>query len=581
MSRYMPDKERKTTRNQVLALFLMLAILFGFGLNRYGLFDVDEAIFAQATIEMRESGDYVTPTYNAEPRYHKPPMIYWLQSFSMEQFGETPLGARLPSAVAAFLLCLAMFLFVDRMTGRGRYALFATGILALNLSFMILARAAIADMVMNFFIFCCTMTLVANVYALKPSVMATWVAGVVFAAGLMTKGPVVALVPTIVVGTAILMNPHGFWHGMKAANPIILIVAILMGLFPWCQMIISAHGPDFFVEFIMKHNVERFFSGLGNTHTSSPYYYLAVVAIGFFPWVLIAPSALWWQLKSFGKNLRSDKLEDVLPALGLIWFVSVVLVFSFSQTKLVHYIVPALPGFALWIAGRLERVSHQPISAWHTLWMLPFVGILFVCFFLLKWLPHALFGEGPAWVLKIFETLRDKAGMEWPVDDPLLQAVLMQNIDIGITGVAIAALLLVGFWAGIRLLNRGYHQGVTLWAVSYAMVLFLFFNMLGPVVYQVQQQPLANHAAYIAEHFEAGDKVYFVGLHQPSVRLLSKVPYTAVHRPVQLENDEKNYQRFFLYDIERRAAMGEHFALLNPYEMCEGGYCLSVVNKGF
>ena len=52
MSRYMPVSERKEIRNQILGLFLLLAVLFGFGLDRYGLFDVDEAIFAEATIEL-------------------------------------------------------------------------------------------------------------------------------------------------------------------------------------------------------------------------------------------------------------------------------------------------------------------------------------------------------------------------------------------------------------------------------------------------------------------------------------------------------------------------------------------------
>jgi hypothetical protein len=346
-------------------------------------------------------------------------------------------------------------------------------------------------------------------------------------------------------------------------------------------MIISAHGTDFFVEFIMKHNVERFFSGLGNTHTSSPFYYLWVVAIGFFPWVLIAPSALWWQMKGFFKNLRSENVSDVLPALGLIWFVGVVAVFSFSQTKLVHYIVPALPGFALWIGGRLDLINNMKIKSWQVMWMVPFVLILFAFFFLLKWLPKALFGEGPEWVLSIFRYLETNFGMEWPVDDILLQAVLMQDFDIGIIGVAIAALILVGFVAGFTLVKRGYHQGIMLWAVSYAMVLFLFFNGLGPVVYDVQQGSLARHAEYVATHYEENDKFYFVGLHQPSVRLLSKVPYEALNAPSQIVPLKKNYQQFFLYDIEKKEAVNEMLNDTAPHEMCDGGYCLAVVDKGF
>src|SRR4051812_10914971 len=42
------------------------------GNGRISLFDRDEPRYAQCTREMRLSGDWVRPTFNGEPRYHKP-----------------------------------------------------------------------------------------------------------------------------------------------------------------------------------------------------------------------------------------------------------------------------------------------------------------------------------------------------------------------------------------------------------------------------------------------------------------------------------------------------------------------------
>ena len=57
----------------LLALVLNLA-----GNDRTGLWDRDEPRYAVCVREMRERGDWIFPTFNGEPRYHKPVLIYWL-----------------------------------------------------------------------------------------------------------------------------------------------------------------------------------------------------------------------------------------------------------------------------------------------------------------------------------------------------------------------------------------------------------------------------------------------------------------------------------------------------------------------
>ena len=79
----------------LLALALNLA-----GNERTGLWDRDEPRYAVCVREMRARGDWIFPTFNGEPRYHKPILIYWLMGLGTALGGDNPFGARLVSAVA-------------------------------------------------------------------------------------------------------------------------------------------------------------------------------------------------------------------------------------------------------------------------------------------------------------------------------------------------------------------------------------------------------------------------------------------------------------------------------------------------
>src|SRR4051794_31046099 len=79
----------------VLALGLNLA-----GNGRTGLWDRDEPRYAVCVREMRARGDWIFPTFNGEPRYQKPILIYWLMGLGMALAGDNPFGARLVSSLA-------------------------------------------------------------------------------------------------------------------------------------------------------------------------------------------------------------------------------------------------------------------------------------------------------------------------------------------------------------------------------------------------------------------------------------------------------------------------------------------------
>jgi len=97
-----------------IVIFMTLLVTGFIGASQTGLFDRDEPRYAQATREMVASGDWVVPSFNGEPRLHKPVLIYWLMAASYTVFGDNALAARLPSIIAGACAGTLIFLMVNR-----------------------------------------------------------------------------------------------------------------------------------------------------------------------------------------------------------------------------------------------------------------------------------------------------------------------------------------------------------------------------------------------------------------------------------------------------------------------------------
>ena len=116
---YTPDEaEPHPLRIAQAALIVAVALTLNLaGNGRTGLWDRDEPRYATCTREMRQSGDWVHPTFNAEPRYHKPVLIYWLMLAGTALGGDNPFGARLVSSVAGAATCLLVWAWGRKMFG--------------------------------------------------------------------------------------------------------------------------------------------------------------------------------------------------------------------------------------------------------------------------------------------------------------------------------------------------------------------------------------------------------------------------------------------------------------------------------
>src|SRR4029077_2689820 len=115
------------------------------------LIDRDEPRFAEASREMIERGNYIVPYFNNQLRLDKPPLTYWAQVSSYYIFGENDFAARFPSAIAATLTALLIFVWGRRMGGE-KLGWWAAIIFTLSLQTFVHAKAAVADMWLVLFV---------------------------------------------------------------------------------------------------------------------------------------------------------------------------------------------------------------------------------------------------------------------------------------------------------------------------------------------------------------------------------------------------------------------------------------------
>ena len=95
-------------------VLLILAVVPVFGhLGTLPLRDWDEARLAINAYEMLNNEDYLVTYVNGKPDLWntKPPLMIWLQVFSMKLIGINETAVRLPSAIAAFLTLLLLMFF--------------------------------------------------------------------------------------------------------------------------------------------------------------------------------------------------------------------------------------------------------------------------------------------------------------------------------------------------------------------------------------------------------------------------------------------------------------------------------------
>jgi 4-amino-4-deoxy-L-arabinose transferase-like glycosyltransferase len=326
-------------------------------LRAFGLADLDEGFYASVAWEMRQSGDWRTPTFLGEPWFEKPPLLYWLMVGSMRVFGENEFALRLPSALMYALTILLLAWWGNRQLGAGAGS-WAALLFALAPLSLILARLAITDMALAFFL---TLAVIAlwEVRGLGWSL----IGGVALGLAFLTKGPFgLGLVGLLYLWNARTLHARGLrFRWVLFALGVALLTAL-----PWYVGVYLQHGAAFFNEFVVKQNLLRFAGG-DTAHSALPLIQrgdVGGVLAGIAVYLLFYVVVLWLGGLSMvgGANVLWAREDDPLRLYLRRWAWLVFGLFTLSFTKLPAYIFPMFPALALLVGARVAqaRIVYTP-----------------------------------------------------------------------------------------------------------------------------------------------------------------------------------------------------------------------------
>lgn len=359
-------------------LILISMVAFLWNLGSIGLIDKTEPMFVEAARQMSLTGDWITPYWNGETRFDKPPLVYWLMAIAFKILGVNEWAARLPSAIAAIALTVLGFYTllnfgfprpsaVSEKEQRKHWvsAWIGAAIIALNPAWIAWGRTGVSDMLLASNISMAMLSFFIG-YAYKESshknsnsASKKWyIAFYVFTAlAILAKGPVGVVLPALSIG-AFLFYVGKFREVLREMRPwrgLLIISAIAI---PWFVLVTLANGQAYIDTFFGYHNLQRFTSVV-SSHRGPWYFYIPVVIVGLAPWSIYLPSAIsrlrFWQIAKWRQSPRPSQLS----LFAFFWFISVFLFFSISVTKLPSYVLPLMPAGAILVTLFFSELMYK------------------------------------------------------------------------------------------------------------------------------------------------------------------------------------------------------------------------------
>lgn len=364
----------------VLGLGIIFYFIFFHGIGTYSLMDVDETRYVAMSRDMFHSKDFLTLYLNGQYFFEKPPLYFWQECLSFALWGGkvNEFTARFPVALLGFLFSFIVY-FTCRKRINRRFGVFTSLILATSLEFIMLAKYAILDIVLTFYIGLALVCYFQVYFCQDNHKKFYWWAFYAFTGlAVMAKGiPGIAIPFGTVFFTSIIAKKF-----KDIFKPLYLIPGMLLFLLivlPWHIIMFKIHNPLFFDEYIIKHHLHRFLNTANNEigRKQPFYYYFIIILWGFIPWVFSMIAVFVdkinnWKKQNYIEKIKTfnfDSLDNVHKMLALCWVAVlwIMIFFTSSSTKLATYILPVYYPLALITAlmwkDYVEKKEHEkPIN---------------------------------------------------------------------------------------------------------------------------------------------------------------------------------------------------------------------------
>jgi 4-amino-4-deoxy-L-arabinose transferase-like glycosyltransferase len=363
LARQQPSPRR---HYEIVLVIVAAIVFFGCIISPPGLMDDVDAVHGQIARNMVQSGDWVIAHLDGVPYMEKAPLPYWLIAICYLLMGVHDWVARIPTALAAVLLC-----FITARYGAwafGRRAGFYAGLaLATSIGLFLFTRILIPDVMLTLTITICFMAFqrAMNEDGEEPH-SRRWPAliGIALGVGVLLKGLLALLVP---VGGALVylaitrqLFSRDTWRKLRPVSTILIFLLIAA---PWHVLATlrmppyfncSMHsGPGeyhgFFWFYFFNEHLLRFLNLRypRDYNTVPRFAFWLLNLVWLFPWSAYLPGVAKLNYKPVDRAGRTRLL-------ALCWAGFLMLFFTFSTTQ-EYYSMPIYPALALLLGCAMDK----------------------------------------------------------------------------------------------------------------------------------------------------------------------------------------------------------------------------------
>ncbi|MBL8399211.1 MAG: glycosyltransferase family 39 protein [Candidatus Accumulibacter sp.] len=304
----------------------------------------DEGRYVGIAWEMITSGDWWVPRLDGMPFFHKPPLFYWLTALSLEIFGAHEWAARMAPISGGILAAVGMYFFVRRYRNPLVAAL-VVGCLVTQPIYFAGAQFANLDMLVAGLISACILSAADTVFRLqdrRPYRAALLRTYALAAFGVLAKGLIGLVLPGGVIILWLAWRRQ--WRAIRLLLSLPGTAVFLAIAAPWFFSMQQRY-PGFFDYFFVYQHFRRF-AETGFNNQFPGWFYLPVILVCALPW---SP----WILRCLPPLIRrgapAEQNGEGVRSLMVIWLALIILFFSLPSSKLIGYILPAMPPFAFLI----------------------------------------------------------------------------------------------------------------------------------------------------------------------------------------------------------------------------------------
>jgi len=328
-------------------IFVIIGLLY-FTAVRLDTMDVDASQYAEISREMMKSGDYLHLYDRGIDYLDKPPFLFWLSATSMRIFGVNNFGYKLPSILFALWAIWATYKLAKRLydesTGRMAALVFA------SCQGMFLWTN---DIRCDTVLMSCVITALWLVQEWVVSRKLLYLLGgsAFIALGMMTKGPIAAMVPVFCFGTDWVLKRQ--WRNFFRLEYLLALLVIGILLIPMSVGLYQQFDmhPEKVVNGTKGLSGLRFFywsQSFGRITGESPWsngakmdFLLLNMLWAFLPWIFLFITGLIINIATFAKQkLRLHDGQEWVTTGG---FLLTYLALGSSAYQLPHYIFVAFP----------------------------------------------------------------------------------------------------------------------------------------------------------------------------------------------------------------------------------------------